>query len=139
MSPLIKDWGIGVGLRPAHYLKFLNESPKSVQWIEVISENYMPWTGKDFGSSIETLCKVRENYPVALHGVSMNLGSADPLDLDYMKRLKKLIDRTNPFVFLIIYLGQGAMVKICMIFCLFHTLKKLWKLSPEKLIKRRIS
>lgn len=98
MNSLIKDLGVGVGLRPAHHFNFLNEKPKSVHWVEVISENYMPWTGKDFSPSIGTLSKVREDYPVALHGVSMNLGSADSLDLEYMKRLKMLIERINPFV-----------------------------------------
>lgn len=97
MNPLVQDLGVGVGLRPAHHFHFLKNKPKSVRWIEVISENYMPWKGKDFGTSIETLSKVREDYPVALHGVSMNLGSADSLDLEYMARLKKLVDRINPF------------------------------------------
>lgn len=97
MNPLVQDLGVGVGLRPAHHFHFLKNKPKSVRWIEVISENYMPWKGKDFGSSIETLSKVREDYPVALHGVSMNLGSADSLDREYMARLKKLVDRINPF------------------------------------------
>lgn len=98
MNPLVQDLGVGVGLRPAHHFHFLKNKPKTVRWIEVISENYMPWKGKDFGSSIEILSKVREDYPVALHGVSMNLGSADSLDLEYMARLKKLVDRINPFV-----------------------------------------
>lgn len=98
MKSLIKDLGVGVGLRPAHHFNFLSEKPKSVHWVEVISENYMPWPGKNFGPSIETLNKVREDYPVALHGVSMNLGSTDQLDLDYMSRLKKLIDQIDPFI-----------------------------------------
>lgn len=98
MNPSKQDLGVGVGLRPAHHFHFLKEKPKSVRWIEVISENYMPWKGEDFGASIETLSKVREDYPVSLHGVSMNLGSADPLDREYMERLKKLTKRINPFV-----------------------------------------
>lgn len=98
MNPLMQDLGVGVGLRPAHHSHFLTEKPKSVRWIEVVSENYMPWKDKDFGTSIDTLLKVRQDYPVALHGVSMNLGSADLLDLEYMKRLKKLVDTVNPFV-----------------------------------------
>ena len=98
MNPLVRDLGVGVGLRPAHHFQFLNEKPKSVKWIEVVSENYMPWSGKGFSNSIETLSKVREDYPVGLHGVSMNLGSTDPLDSDYLSRLKKLTDRISPFV-----------------------------------------
>lgn len=98
MNPLIQDFGVGVGLRPAHHFQFLYEKPKSVSWVEVISENYMPWIGKDFLNSIDMLSKVREDFPVALHGVSMNLGSTDSLDRDYIKRLKKLADRISPFV-----------------------------------------
>ena len=101
MNPLIQDLGVGVGLRPAHHFHFLNEKPKSARWIEVISENYMPWKGNDFRGcftkSIDTLLKIRRDYPVALHGVSMNLGSVDSLNLVYMKRLKKLVDQVNPF------------------------------------------
>jgi uncharacterized protein (UPF0276 family) len=89
--------GIGVGLRPTHHQNFLKQKPKSIQWLEIISENYMPWTGKDFGSSISTLESIRKDFPIAMHGVSMNLGSVDPLDLDYLNRLKKLMDRIEPF------------------------------------------
>ena len=98
MNPLIQDLGVGVGLRSPHHFHFLNHKPKSANWVEVTSENYMPWKNKDFANSIETLSKIREDYPIALHGVSMNLGSADSLDLDYMARLKKLVDRINPFI-----------------------------------------
>lgn len=98
MNPDKMDYGIGVGLRPAHHDKFLNEKPQTVNWVEVISENYMPWKGKDFGASIDVLDCVRKDYPVSLHGVSMNLGSVDPLDIDYMNRLRKLVDRIQPFI-----------------------------------------
>lgn len=98
MIPLYKDQGVGVGLRPAHHFHFLNEKPSSVQWVEVISENYMPWTGRGFGQSLQTLNQVRQDYPVSLHGVSMNLGSVDPLNLDYITRLKQLVDAVEPFV-----------------------------------------
>lgn len=98
MNPFYKDMGVGVGLRPAHHFNFLNEKPASVSWVEVISENYMPWKGQSFGSSFQILHKVRQDYPIAVHGVSMNLGSADPLDVEYMKRLKLLVDAINPFM-----------------------------------------
>lgn len=96
MSSLTQNLGIGVGLRPTHFADFLNHKPKSVQWVEVISENYMPWKNRDFGNALDTLLKIRNDYPVSLHGVSMNLGSVDPIDLDYMNRLKQLINKTNP-------------------------------------------
>ena len=98
MNRLIPDLGVGVGLRPAHHSHFLKDTPRLVNWVEVISENYMPWKGQGFGPSLQTLMKVREKIPVALHGVSMNLGSADPINLEYLADLKKLIERVEPFV-----------------------------------------
>ena len=98
MSPLFKDMGVGLGLRPAHHSLFLEKTPASVSWVEVISENYMPWTGRDFGRSLQTLLKVRQDLPVALHGVSLNIGSSDDLDVDYLKRLKRLIDAVDPAI-----------------------------------------
>lgn len=98
MKSNIKDFGVGVGLRPAHHFEFLNEKPKSVQWIEVVSENYMPWKNQNYIQSHDTLTCVRQDYPIALHGVSMNLGSSDSLNLDYIKRLKILIDTIEPFI-----------------------------------------
>jgi uncharacterized protein (UPF0276 family) len=98
MSPLFKDLGVGVGLRPAHQSQVLHEKPKSIRWVEVISENFMPWKGRDFGNSIQFLSQIREHYPVCLHGVSMNIGSTDALDLDYMNRLKLLIQRVEPAI-----------------------------------------
>lgn len=98
MNPLFKDMGVGLGLRPAHHSLFLEKTPASVSWVEVISENYMPWTGRDFGRSLQTLLKVRQDLPVALHGVSLNIGSSDDLDLDYLKRLKRLIEAVDPAI-----------------------------------------
>lgn len=98
MNPLFKDSGVGVGLRPAHRSRFLEQKPESVSWVEVISENYMPGADRVLGRAFQTLRKIRENLPVALHGVSLNLGSADDLDTDYLDRLKKLVDAIEPFV-----------------------------------------
>lgn len=99
MKSLFRDMGTGVGLRPAHYSNFLEKSPSSVSWVEVISENFMAWQMQDelrLGKSFQTLQKVRRNLPVALHGVSLNLGSSDALDFDYLKNLKDLIDKIEP-------------------------------------------
>lgn len=98
MLPLFKDKGVGVGLRPAHRPQFLNSSPRSVSWVEVISENYMPWEKEGWGRAFQSLSKIRHNYDVALHGVSMNLGSADALDKSYLFKLKQLLDRIEPFI-----------------------------------------
>lgn len=85
---------IGVGLRPTHY-PHLQERPKTrVQWFEAISENYMDSEGRP----IDMLELIREDYPVALHGVSLSIVSAEGLSPNYLPRLKTLIDRINPFI-----------------------------------------
>lgn len=98
MSKIKSDLGIGVGLRPTHYSQFLNEIPKSVSWVEVISENFMPWSDGKFRKSFVTLDHIRQQIPVALHGVSLNIGSNDNIDMDYLKRLKLLIDQIQPMI-----------------------------------------
>ncbi|MBX9769207.1 MAG: DUF692 domain-containing protein, partial [Bdellovibrionales bacterium] len=90
--------GVGVGLRPRHHSVFLNQAPESVSWVEVVSENFMPWRGRSLGASFFTLEKIRKTYPVSLHGVSLNIGSVDDLDLEYLARLKVLVDSIEPFV-----------------------------------------
>lgn len=64
----------------------------AVDWFEVISENFMV----DGGNPLRILDAVADRYPLALHGVSMNLGGTDPLDRDYLNRLKGLVERVNP-------------------------------------------
>jgi uncharacterized protein (UPF0276 family) len=86
----------GVGLRPAHISKFLTKPPRSVSWVEVISENYMSWENGFQGISIENLEKVRSHLPVMIHGVSLSLGSPGPASKSHLKRLKELIDRIQP-------------------------------------------
>jgi hypothetical protein len=82
------DLGIGVGLRAAHYGHILARRPK-VDWFEILSENYMH-TG---GRPLHFLDQIAERYPVAMHGVSLNIGSVDPLDRDYLRRLRALQQR----------------------------------------------
>lgn len=82
------DLGIGLGLRSVHYGHILGRSPQ-VDWFEVLSENYMN-TG---GRPLHVLDQVAARYPVALHGVSMNIGSTDPLDRAYLRELKSLQQR----------------------------------------------
>ena len=92
-----KDLGVGVGLRPAHYNEFLMKKPQSVSWVEVISENYMNW-GEQLNilRPFQTLEKIRNHYPVVLHGVSLNIGSSDPINKNYLNSLKDLIYKINP-------------------------------------------
>jgi uncharacterized protein len=85
----------GVGLRPTHYPFLEDESSQiRVKWFEAISENYMDSEGRPF----QMLSKIRRDFPVALHGVSMNLASTDGLNPHYLKRLKLLVDRISPMI-----------------------------------------
>lgn len=83
--------GFGLGLRPTHYNSFLAQ-PQAVDWLEIISENYMVQGGKP----LAMLDRIRADYPIAMHGVSMSIGSVSPLDHDYLKRLKALAHRIEP-------------------------------------------
>lgn len=82
--------GIGLGLRTAHYEHILREWPE-VGWFEVLSENFLQTEGKP----LEVLDRVAERYPVVLHGVSLSIGSTDPLDFGYLAALKALRDRVG--------------------------------------------
>ncbi len=83
--------GFGLGLRTDHYLTVLDEHP-DVDWFEIISENYMVGGGKP----LHFLDRVRADYPLVMHGVSMSIGSTDPLDTGYLQQLKNLADRVQP-------------------------------------------
>jgi uncharacterized protein len=84
------DLGIGIGLRVPHYQHILSKKP-TVDWFEVISENYMV----DGGRPLEVLDQILEQYQVVQHGVSMYFGSADPLSREHLNRLKSLVKRTK--------------------------------------------
>jgi uncharacterized protein (UPF0276 family) len=83
--------GFGLGLRKEHYATVLDDRPP-VDWFEIISENYMV----DGGKPLYYLDRIREHYPMVMHGVSLSIGSTDALDLDYLNRLEKLIARVQP-------------------------------------------
>lgn len=82
--------GIGVGLRIPHYDDIFKNKP-DIDWFEIISENYMIEGGK----AIEVLDRILERYTVVQHGVSLAIGSPDPLNFDYLKKLKALARRTK--------------------------------------------
>jgi len=96
---MFKNHGVGVGLRAPHFATFLNPAtrPHSVNWVEVISENFMEGRTLPNTRSILTLEKIRADFPIALHGVSLSVGSAD-LDPEYLKKWKALVDRVDPIV-----------------------------------------
>jgi uncharacterized protein (UPF0276 family) len=83
--------GFGLGLRTVHYDEILASRPR-VDWFEALSENYMVRGGKP----LYYLDRVRADYPVVLHGVSLSIGGTDPLDTEYLKALKSLADRVQP-------------------------------------------
>jgi uncharacterized protein len=91
--------GFGLGLRVEHFDAILDhkldhplEQPLNIDWFEVISENFMVAGGKPQ----HYLERFRERYPLALHGVSLSIGSTDPLDMDYLRALKTLAQRVEP-------------------------------------------
>jgi uncharacterized protein (UPF0276 family) len=82
--------GSGVGLRPEHFQHVLDHKPR-VAWFEVISENCMLPGGRPR----YVLERARGDYPVALHGVSLSLGSAEPVNAEHVGRLRSLMERVE--------------------------------------------
>ncbi len=83
--------GHGLGLRTEHYRDFIETKP-AIDWLEVISENYMVPGGKP----LHMLDTIRRDYPMVMHGVSLSIGSTDALDLDHVQGLKQLASRIEP-------------------------------------------
>jgi uncharacterized protein (UPF0276 family) len=83
--------GFGLGLRTEHYETIVNEKP-SIDWFEIITENYLVAGGQP----LYFLDKIRADYPLVMHGVSLSIGSGDPLDWDYLKEVKQLMQRIQP-------------------------------------------
>jgi uncharacterized protein (UPF0276 family) len=86
----LPNLGVGIGLRTTHYNHILTQWP-AVSWFEIISENYMQTAGRP----LFLLDRIAERYPVVLHGVSLSIGSTDPLNLGYLSELKALRDRVG--------------------------------------------
>lgn len=86
--------GFGLGLRTEHYADFRATPAQrlGVDWVEVISENYMVPGGKPLAH----LDAIRRDCPMVMHGVSLSIGSADPLDRAYLRQLKALAARIEP-------------------------------------------
>jgi uncharacterized protein len=83
--------GYGLGLRVEHYEALLAD-PGKVEWLEIVSENYMV----EGGLPLVWLDRFRERFPLVMHGVSLSIGSTDPLDEDYLARLAALARRVEP-------------------------------------------
>jgi uncharacterized protein (UPF0276 family) len=89
--PSIAANAFGLGLRTVHYEEALKPAP-GVDWFEILTENYLVPGGKP----LYHLDEVRARYPVVMHGVSLSIGSTDPLDRDYLRSLKALATRIEP-------------------------------------------
>jgi uncharacterized protein len=83
--------GFGMGLRPQHYAELLQTRP-ALDWLEILSENYLVPGGKP----LHFLDRIRELYPMVMHGVSLSIGSTAPLDFGYLTQLKALAKRVQP-------------------------------------------
>jgi uncharacterized protein (UPF0276 family) len=91
ISGVTTQLGFGLGLRPEHYDAILADRPP-LGFLEALSENYLVPGGKP----LHYLDRVRALYPLVLHGVSLSIGSAEPLDRGYLSSLKSLIARAEP-------------------------------------------
>jgi len=91
ISPGRASLGFGLGLRPVHYTQISEARPK-LGWLEILSENYLIPGGRP----LDWLDRLRADYPMAMHGVSLSIGSTDPLDEDHLRELKRLQRRIEP-------------------------------------------
>lgn len=84
----LPDLGIGIGLRTVHYAEILARHP-AVDWFEILSENYLDTEGRP----LRVVEAIADRYPLAMHGVSLSLGSCDPLQTGLLAKQKALADR----------------------------------------------
>ena len=82
--------GFGLGLRTKHYHTILDQKPP-IDWFEILTENYLVPGGKP----LHYLDRICESYPVVMHGVSLSIGSTDPLDMKYLAQVKQLAERVE--------------------------------------------
>lgn len=78
----------GAGLRHEHFDSIINEKP-NFRWFEIISEDFMGYGG----AVAEALHEIRQHYPIIAHGVCLSIGSTDPLDTEYLKKLRLFLDQ----------------------------------------------
>lgn len=87
----LPNLGLGVGLRPPHYAHILEHGPQ-VDWFEIISENFID----NHGYARHVLEQVAAQVPIVMHGVSLSIGSSDPLSLAYLRKLRQLAAEIRP-------------------------------------------
>lgn len=83
--------GFGLGLRAPHYPTILESRPK-VDWFEAITEDYLVPGGRP----LYYLNRIREHYPLVMHGVSLSIGSGDAINFEYLKKVKALAASIQP-------------------------------------------
>ncbi|MDQ2045564.1 DUF692 domain-containing protein [Pseudoalteromonas sp. 20-92] len=88
----LEPLGFGVGLRTQHFPYLMNEKDWGIDWFEIISENFID----NYGYARHVLEEIRAKKPIVMHGVSMNIGSTDPLNQVYLEKLKKLAHEIEP-------------------------------------------
>ncbi|MFF3002689.1 DUF692 domain-containing protein [Kitasatospora sp. NPDC057940] len=86
----LPNLGFGVGLRSPHHRYVLDHLGDGLgaEWLEIISENHLD----SHGHPRHVLDRVAERHPLVMHGVSLSIGSVEPLDFDYLRRLRQLAD-----------------------------------------------
>ncbi|HVF15863.1 MAG TPA: DUF692 domain-containing protein, partial [Steroidobacteraceae bacterium] len=88
-DPRAPTLGFGLGVRPVHYEALLGEQRGAVDWLEALTENYLGLGGQP----LRYLERLREHYPIVLHGVSLSIGSTDELNTVYLHQVRELADR----------------------------------------------
>ncbi len=86
----LPDLGLGVGLRTAHFRHIVEKWPR-MDWFEIVSENFVDTEGRP----LYYLDQIAERYPIVMHGVSLSIGSTDPIDFEFLGKLKKLAARVE--------------------------------------------
>jgi len=120
----LPNLGLGIGLRSKHYAHLMKNDPV-VDWFEIISENYM----NNFGYARHVLEHVAGVRPVVMHGVSMSIGSTDPLNLQYLQQR---------FGYPTIYAGRVLRISIRTICCRCHLRWKVYNMLLNALAGYRI-
>lgn len=92
MAPTALHGSFGLGLRTDHYEDFASGRVPGVDWLEILSENYMIPGGR----ALHWLDRIRADHPMVMHGVSLSIGGTDPLDHEYLAALKALVRRVEP-------------------------------------------
>jgi uncharacterized protein (UPF0276 family) len=86
----LPDLGLGVGLRTAHFRHIVEKWPR-MDWFEILSENFVDTEGRP----LYYLDQIAERYPIVMHGVSLSIGSTDPIDFEFLGKLKALAERVR--------------------------------------------